>query len=178
MERGNSGFELMSHGFDPKSRVSSSDVRILTPCVKLCPDWWTVLPCGVSVCPRGHVRFGVVQAAMELFLRTSGAGRSWVSPSVFWTVARTPRIWRAACETGEGVQAASWPLILNVGAMVRMRRDEAVLEDEDAAVGLHYTGARGSRFCTIGDNFCLNLHYHWHPVFESEKKIKIVPVTY
>lgn len=55
---------------------------------------------------------------MELFLRTSGAGRSWASPSVFFTVLSTPRIWRAACETGEGVQGASWPLVLNLSAMV------------------------------------------------------------
>ncbi|CAN0377282.1 unnamed protein product [Pylaiella littoralis] len=44
----------------------------------------------------------------------NGAGQSWLSPAVFLKLARTPRVWKAACETGEGVQGAGWPLPLNV----------------------------------------------------------------
>lgn len=57
---------------------------------------------------------------MELFLRTSGAGQSWLSPAVFFKLTRTPRVWTAACQTGEGVQGARWPLPLNLVLMVRV----------------------------------------------------------
>ncbi|CAM9703041.1 unnamed protein product [Ectocarpus sp. 12 AP-2014] len=57
------------------------------------------------------------QSSMELFLRTSGAGQSWLSPAVFLKLARTPTVWRAACETGEGLQGAGWPLPLNLVLM-------------------------------------------------------------
>lgn len=59
------------------------------------------------------------QAAMEILLRTSGAGRSWRNPTVFFKIATTPRAWKGACETGEGVQGALWPLLLNLVSMVR-----------------------------------------------------------
>ncbi|CAN0457929.1 unnamed protein product [Ascophyllum nodosum] len=58
------------------------------------------------------------QYAMEIFLRTSGAGQSCFSPSVFLKLASSPRVWRAACQTGEGVQGARWPWVFNVVAMV------------------------------------------------------------
>ena len=67
---------------------------------------------------------------MELFLRTSGAGQSWLNPSVFIKLARTPRVWKAACQTGEGMQGAGWPLPLNLVLMVRE------LEELEASMAL------------------------------------------
>lgn len=74
----------------------------------------------VLVCCHRNERNGKpTQAAMELLLRTSGAGRSWTNPTVFFKIACTPRVWKAACQTGDGVQGALWPLVLNLVSMVR-----------------------------------------------------------
>lgn len=97
------------------------------------------------------------QSGMELFLRTSGAGQSWLSPAVFLKLARTPRVWKAACQTGEGVQGAGWPLPMTLALMVRQTLERMWRVERTAgAVQRAEEGMEFDRLPAQGESFVVD----------------------